>query len=121
MHHAAAIGEISLLERMVTADPTCLGVTNAGGRWRLTPLHAAVRAGNLEAVGYLFSIDAPIDAQDHNGHTALAMITECQSKESSLPIAGLLLSHGARVDPLAGHHGGTLLHRAVMNGDHSLM
>ena len=33
VHHAAAIGNISLLERMLTADSTLLGPTAAGGRW----------------------------------------------------------------------------------------
>jgi hypothetical protein len=56
VHHAAAIGDISLLEQMLIADPARLGPTCAGDRWRLTPLHAAALAGNLEAVDYLVSM-----------------------------------------------------------------
>jgi len=120
VHHAAAIGNISLLERMLTADSALLGPTVAGGRWRMTPLHAAALAANVEAVEYLLSIDAPVEAENHNGHTALALMVESLLREFRLPMAKRLLSHGANVNSLAGHHGGTVLHRAVMDGDHSL-
>ena len=53
VHHAAAVGDIPLLERMLAADPALLGPTAAGGRWRITPLHAAVIAGNGESVAFL--------------------------------------------------------------------
>ena len=120
VHHAAAIGDIPLLKRMTSDEGACLDVQPAGGRWRLTPLHAAVLGGSHAAVEYLLSIDAPVDPVNHNGHTALAMVTECRSRDSRVRIARALLAHGAEVNAAAGHHGGTVLHRAVMDGDHGL-
>ena len=76
VHHAAAIGDTPLLERMLAADPALLGPTAAGGRWRITPLHAAVIAGNGKSVAFLLGQDVPVDAQNHNGHTALALTAE---------------------------------------------
>ena len=120
VHHAAAIGDIPLLERMLAADPALRGPTAAGGRWRITPLHAAVIAGNCESVAFLLGQDVPVDAQNHNGHTALALIAEYPAMEVRAPIANLLLAHGANVNAAAGHHGGTVLHRAVIHGDIAL-
>ncbi len=120
VHHAAAIGDIPLLERMLAVSPALRGPTAAGGRWRITPLHAAVIAGNGKSVAFLLGQDVPVDAQNHNGHTALALIAEYPAMEVRAPIANLLLSHGANVNAAAGHHGGTVLHRAVIHGDIAL-
>ena len=120
VHHAAAIGDIPLLERMLAANPALRGPTAAGGRWRITPLHAAVIVGNCESVAFLLGQDVPVDAQNHNGHTALALTAESPRKEVRVPIAKLLLAHGANVNAAAGHHGGTVLHRAVIHGDIAL-
>ena len=120
VHHAAAIGDILLLERMLAADPALRGPTAAGGRWRITPLHAAVIAGNCESVAFLLARDVAIDAENHNGHTALALTAEHPAIAVRAPIAKLLLAHGANVNAAAGHHGGTVLHRAVIHGDIAL-
>ena len=120
VHHAAAIGDISLLERMLAADPALRGPTAAGGRWRITPLHAAVIAGNRAAVAFLLAQDVPVDTENHNGHTALALCGECSQARVRVPIAQLLLAHGANVNAAAGHHGGTVLHRTVSHGDAAL-
>ena len=120
VHHAAAIGDIPLLERMLAADPALRGPTAAGGRWRITPLHAAVIAGNCESVAFLLAKVVAIDAENHNGHTALALIAEYPAMEVRASIAKLLLAYGANVNAAAGHHGGTVLHRAVIHGDIAL-
>ena len=120
VHHAAAIGDIPLLERMLAADPALLGPTAAGGRWRITPLHAAVIAGNGKSVAFLLGQDVPVDAENHNGHTALALAAEYPAMEVRAPIAKLLLAHGANVNAAAGHHGGTVLHRSVIHSDIAL-
>lgn len=120
VHHAAAIGDLPLLREMLTANPDLRNPTAAGGRWRITPLHAAVIAGNRASVEFLLAQDVPVDAENHNGHTALALSAEHPRGKANLPIAQLLLAHGANVDADGGHHGGTVLHRAVMHGDAAL-
>ncbi len=120
VHHAAALGDIPLLEEMLAANPALLRPTAAGGRWRNTPLHAAVIGGNRDAVAFLLARDAPVDAENHNGHTALALCAECSSADARALIAQLLLARGADANAPAGHHGGTALHRAVVNGDLAL-
>ncbi len=120
VHHAAAIGDIPLLEELLTAKPNLRNPTAAGGRWRITPLHAAVIAGNPESVEFLLAQGVPVDAENHNGHTALALCAEHPRGEANIPIAQLLLAHGANADVSGGHHGGTALHRAVMHGDAAL-
>ena len=120
VHHAAAIGDIPLLERMLAANPALRGPTAAGGRWRIAPLHAAVIAGNCEAVAFLLAKDVPVDTENHNGHTTLALTAEYPLKEVRVHIAELLLAHGANINAAAGHHGGTVLHRAVIHGDIAL-
>ena len=120
VHHAAATGDIPLLERMLAADPALRGPTAAGGRWRITPLHAAVIAGNGKSVAFLLAKDVAIDAENHNGHTALALSAEYPPKDARVPIANLLLAHGGNVNAAAGHHGGTVLHRTVIHGDIAL-
>jgi len=121
VHHAAAIGDIALLEEMLAANPALRAPTAAGGRWRITPLHAAVIGGNREAVAYLLDQDISLDAVNHNGHTALALCAEHPDENTRVPIARLLLAHGADANAPAGHHGGTVLHRTVMHGDAALV
>ncbi|MCY4436621.1 MAG: ankyrin repeat domain-containing protein [Chloroflexi bacterium] len=120
VHHAAALGEFRLLGQMLTENPALREPTVAGGRWRITPLHAAVIAGNRETVEFLLGQDVPVDALNHNGHTALALSAEHPPKEGRAPIAELLLAHGADANAAAGHHGGTVLHRAVIHGNIAL-
>jgi ankyrin repeat protein len=121
VHHAAAIGDITLLARMLEADPALRGPSAAGGRWRITPLQAAVIGGNDKAVAFLVTRGGVfVDAENHNGHTALALVPECSVKHTRAPIAEMLLAHGANANAQAGHHGGTVLHRAVIHGDAAL-
>lgn len=120
VHHAAAIGDIDTLEEMLAADPALREPTAAGGRWRITPLHAAVIAGSKEAVDFLLGHGLAVDAINHNGHTALALCTEQPAAESRVLIARQLLAQGADANAVAGHHGGTVLHRAIVRGDAAL-
>ncbi len=120
VHHAAASGDLPLLQEMLTANPGLRNPTAAGGRWRITPLHAAVIAGNHASVEFLLAQDVPVDAGNHNGHTALALCAEHHRGKANVPIAQLLLAHGASANVAGGHHGGTVLHRAVMHGDAAL-
>ncbi|MDE2817379.1 MAG: ankyrin repeat domain-containing protein [Chloroflexota bacterium] len=120
VHHAAAIGDSTLLDTMLTANPELCEPTAAGGRWRITPLHAAVISGNRKASAFLLERGVPVDAVNHNGHTALALCAEHPDENTRVPMAQLLLKHGANANTSGGHHGGTLLHRAVMHGDATL-
>lgn len=120
VHHAAAIGDIALLEEMLAANPALRDPTAAGGRWRITPLHAAVLGGSRAAIAYLLDQDVPIDAVNHNGHTALALCAEHPTANTRVSMAQVLLEYGANVNTSGGHHGGTVLHRAVIHGDAAL-
>ena len=120
VHHAAAIGDLPRLQEMLTANPGLRNPTAAGGRWRITPLHAAAIAGNRASVELLLAQDVVVDAENHNGHTALALCAEHPRGKANVPIAQLLLAHGANAGAAGGHHGGTVLHRAVMHGDAAL-
>ena len=120
IHHAAASGDLPLLQEMLTANPGLRNPTAAGGRWRITPLHAAVIAGNRKSVEFLLAQDVPVDAENHNGHTALALSAELPHGQVNVPIAQSLLAHGANADVAGGHHGGTALHRAVIHGNAAL-
>ena len=120
VHHAAAIGDIRLLGQMLMADPSLRCPTAAGGRWRITPLHAAVIGGCKAAVEFLLAQQVSVNAVNHNGHTALALCPEYPATAARVPIAKLLLAHGADANAGAGHHGGTVLHRAIIKGDAAL-
>ena len=120
VHHAAALGDVRLLGQMLEANPALCNPTAAGGRWRITPLHAAVIAGNHASVEFLLAQDVPVDAENHNGHTALSLCAEHHCGKANVPIAQLLLAHGASANVAGGHHGGTVLHRAVIHGDAAL-
>ncbi len=117
IQHAAAIGDIPLLERLLGATPALREPAAAGGRWRLAPLHAAAIGGSRAAVAYLLARGVPVDAENHNGHTALALCVEHPTAEVRAAIAQLLLAGGADANAKGGHHSGTVLHRAVVNGD----
>ena len=105
---------------MLTASPELRKPTAAGGRWRITPLHAAVLGGNREAIMHLLECGVPVNAVNHNGHTALALCAEHSRAEVRAPMAQLLLARGADANAAGGHHGGTVLHRAVIHGDIAL-
>ena len=120
VHHAAALGDVPLLEQMLAADPALREPTAAGGRWRITPLHAAALGSNRAAVAFLLARGVPVDVENHNGHTALALSVECSAVDARTAIAQLLLKRGADANAKGGHHGGTVLHRAVIRGDAAL-
>ena len=120
VHHAAASGDIARLARMLGANPALRGLTAAGGRWRITPLHAAALGGNRAAAACALAHGVAVDAENHNGHTALALCAEHRSANIRVSLARLLIAHGANVNAAAGHHGGVVLHRAVMHGDAAL-
>ncbi len=70
----------------------------------------------MASIRFLVSSGCPVDPANHNGHTPLALIEDTPSN-ARLEVAAFLLSNGANPSAQAGHHGGALLHRAVMRGD----
>ena len=86
----------------------------------MAPLHAAVRACNLPAVTGLLEFCEP-DPKDHNGHTPLALVPELAGAKPRALLATALLDACASVDAQAGHFSGTVLHRAIVNGQLDLV
>ena len=118
VHHVAAMGDVQALADMLGNAPQLLGLSRAGGRWRMTPLHAAARVACVEAVEFLLSIGVDVDQDDHNGHTALAGLVDSNlGGDRRVRVAAALIAHGADVDTGGGHHGGVVLHRAIIAGD----
>jgi ankyrin repeat protein len=116
VHHLAAMGDIDALADGLAREPSLLASSAAGGRWRMSPLHAVAMSGSLTGAQYLISAGAVVDEQNHHGHTPLAVAID-GAAEGVMAVAELLLTHGADANAAAGHHGGTVLHRAVINGN----
>ncbi|MEM7362579.1 MAG: ankyrin repeat domain-containing protein [Pseudomonadota bacterium] len=87
---------------------------------RMTPLHLAALAGHLPGVDWLLSHGMDPESPDRHGHTALATTPECQLAEKRCAIASRLLAAGANPNVPGGHHGGTVLDRAIIAGDRDL-
>ena len=114
--HAAALGDIPTLQQSLQEDPTRLSAQPCGGRWELSPLHAAAMTGCMESIECLLQAGAAVDEPNHNQHTPLALAVEQLADARAAAVARVLLAAGALPDGPAGHHGGSLLHRAVMLG-----
>lgn len=84
-HHifsAMALGDLSLVERIVAADPACLSRRRSRFDGGQTPLHAAVAPPDGLAGGpdhamlrLLIDLGAPLEATDDKGRTPLAVAT----------------------------------------------
>ena len=124
IHHHAALGDVEAISTLARREPHLLGVTPAGGRWRMTPLHAAAIGVQARAAEHLLELGVDVNAEDHNGHTALARVIEVDRGHprfgGRLGVANLLVDAGADVDCLGGHFGGEILHRAIIHNDREL-
>jgi hypothetical protein len=89
IHYAAALGDLSLLEMMVSD-----GSVNAGNMDNLTPLHAASMSGHRNACEYLLKRGAVLDAADTDGDTPLHLACH----EGHAHVALLLASRGADIN-----------------------
>uniref|UniRef100_A0A4W4EFE0 Ankyrin repeat domain 44 n=1 Tax=Electrophorus electricus TaxID=8005 RepID=A0A4W4EFE0_ELEEL len=77
-----------------------------------TPLHAAAFAGHVDCVQLLLAHDAPVDAVDQSGRTALMMAAE---RGAVGAVEALLTSASADLG-LTDQKGNTALHLACSNG-----
>ena len=67
VHYCASHSNEQVLELLVSRDRSVLDTPDNSG---LTPLHAAVIAGNAAVVESLLNMDANVNARDHQRHTA---------------------------------------------------
>lgn len=112
--HLAALDDVAALRELPLAD--CVSVAPAGGRWWLSPLHAAAMSGAINSADFLLDAGADVNAVNHHGHTPLAMAIERGTGQRGVMIK-LLLSRGADANAAGGHHQGSVLHRAIIRGD----
>lgn len=107
------------LEAHITDNPDALNTPAISAR-KLTPLHMATLAGHLPGVEWLLTHGVTPDVTDRHGHTPLAATPECRLTAIRCRIASRLLDAGANPNGTAGHHGGTILDRAIIAGDRAL-
>jgi ankyrin repeat protein len=114
IHRAAAEGDLSLVRRLVEADPGRVNLRDRDGR---TPLYDAAIQGEVKVAAYLLSHGADVNARDRARSTPLLVaIYEEPLAAPHTRIAAFLLAHGA--DPVArDRDGDTPLHVAVSEGE----
>eukprot|EP00284_Hemiselmis_tepida_P006946 CAMPEP_0174939348 /NCGR_PEP_ID=MMETSP1355-20121228/66289_1 /TAXON_ID=464990 /ORGANISM="Hemiselmis tepida, Strain CCMP443" /LENGTH=344 /DNA_ID=CAMNT_0016186359 /DNA_START=18 /DNA_END=1048 /DNA_ORIENTATION=+ len=79
----------------------------------LTALHAAVKSqGHVDSVKHLLNAGARVDAQTHNGNTALLLAAAC----GHIDCCRVLVRSKANVNMVCEFDGDTPLHRAVREG-----
>jgi ankyrin repeat protein len=108
--HLAAEGNHVGVLRLLFAAGGCLGAERSDGG---TPLHVGVRAGALDAVGFLLSVaGVDVDAVDDAGRSGLFLAAE----SSNVDAVKMLLNVNASVRVRA-RDKSTVLHAAVRGGD----
>ena len=105
---AAGLGALEELRRMLDVHGSAVDERDRRGA---TPLHAAARGNQPDALRLLLERGADLAAVNRHGHPPLADAVE----GNALAAAALLLERGACADCPAGHLGGTALHRAIAN------
>ena len=107
------------LDALLAANPDAMDEPAISSR-RLTALHMAALAGHLPGVDWLLAHGFDPESTDRHGHSPLACTPECCVVEQRRPVASRLLSAGANPNVPGGHHGGTVLDRAIIAGDKEL-
>ena len=67
---------------------------NAKGNWGITPLHRAVRGGNVALAEYLISVGADVNAEGFKDRSPLYWAVQ----KDNVALAEYLISAGAKVD-----------------------
>jgi uncharacterized protein len=114
--HAAALGRVERLRRLLDEDPARADAISPDG---FTPLHLACFSGGVEAVRLLIERGAPLEERARNPVAQVRPLgTAAFSRD--LEAARALLDEGA--DPNGrGGLGFTPLHTAAQNGDAALV
>lgn len=110
---AAALGEVDRLRTLLGADP---GLANAVAEDGFGPLGLASFFGHERAARVLLESGARVDTPSSNGMRVMPLHSAAAAR--SVPIARLLLEHGAPVDARQGEGelGFTPLMEAAFNG-----
>ena len=86
----------------------------------MTPWHTAALAGHLDAVDWPLKHGIDPEAQDRHGNAALTITPECRLVERRCATESRLLAAVANTNVPGGHHGGSVLNRAIIAGDRDL-
>ncbi len=88
IHKAAKTGDIDQLKKILDENPT---LVDSQDKDRMTPLHRAIDAGNLEAASLLISSGADVNAVNYKTETPLHMAANAGNADA----VRLLLKHNA--------------------------
>lgn len=92
-HHifsAITVGGLDLIQKLVEQNPEALDRRMSRFEQKQTPLHFAMNRGRYDIMDLLIDLGADLEAEDGNGHTALAaaMLKGDRTAMSSLHAAG---------------------------------
>jgi ankyrin repeat protein len=97
---AASQGDVPALAKYLAADPKSISLRNGAGR---TPLCVAAMRGQTKAVAFLISQGANVNDKGFQEMTPLADMASVwglRSDEKCAEVARLLISRGAKIDPV---------------------
>jgi ankyrin repeat protein len=92
-HHifsAICVGDLELIQKLVEQNPEALDRRMSRFEQGQTPLHFAISRNRYDILDLLIELGADLEAEDRNGHTALAAAMLCGDREamSRLQAAG---------------------------------
>ncbi|MCA9802822.1 MAG: ankyrin repeat domain-containing protein [Cyanobacteria bacterium HKST-UBA02] len=113
IHHAAGLDDLETLKEMIDSDSSSITALKKS-RY---PLHWAAKADALNAATLLLQAGASVDVKDKEGFCPLQFAVQ----NNSGAVAELLLRSGANPNAAGTYSGGTLLHRAIMDGSEDMV
>ncbi len=102
LHYAAQLGQVDLVQMLLSAGANVKATTRLGG---YTPLHLASLSGNASAVAALIASGASADARTSTGATALMLA----ARSGSVDTVTRLVENGAPVNAADKANGQTAL------------